>query len=61
MKPSSNDAQTSAVYNHLKETGHEVSLDDVKILDREENWARRGIEEAINERIEAPLLNRRGN
>ena len=39
-----------------------ISLDlgDVKILDKEENWSRRGIKEAVWERIESPSLNKKG-
>ena len=53
-KPSSNPAQTSAVYTHLKTAGHAFGLSDVVILDREENWHTRGVKEAIWERVETP-------
>ena len=56
----SNEAQTSAVYLHCKETRHFFNNTDVVILDREEDWVRRGIKEAIWERLEQPSLNRKG-
>ena len=40
-----NEAQISAVYLHCKETRHSFNT-DVVILDREEDWVRRGIKEA---------------
>ena len=59
-RPSSNEAQNSAVYLHTKETGHSVDGKDAVILDREEQWHRRGIKEAIWERVEQPSLNKKG-
>ena len=59
-RPSSNEAQNSAVYLHLNETGHKVDTDDAIILDREEQWHRRGVKEAIWERVEQPSLNKKG-
>ena len=59
-RPSSNPAQTSAVYTHLKSTGHAFTLTDVVVLDTEEHWHRRGVKEAIWERVENPSLNRKG-
>ena len=60
-KPSAKEEQNSAVYNHLKATGHAFDLkDNVTILDSEESWVRRGVKEAIWERVESPSLNRRG-
>ena len=52
----SSPAQTLAVYLHYLETGHTFNTDDVVILDREEYWARRGIKEAVWEKVESPLL-----
>ncbi|XP_068685018.1 uncharacterized protein [Montipora foliosa] len=59
-RPSSNPAQTSAVYTHLNSTGHAFTLTDVLVLDREDHWHRRGVKEAIWERVENPSLNRKG-
>ena len=39
--------------------GHSFDLSDVNILDKEEDWVRRGIEEAIWERVEGPSLNKK--
>ena len=59
-RPSSNKAQNSAVYLHTKETGHSFDITDATILDKEEQWHRRGIKEAIWERVEEPSLNKKG-
>ena len=58
--PSSNEAQNSAVYLHLRETGHTINVKDATILDKEEHYNRRGIKEAIWERVESPSLNKKG-
>ncbi|XP_068684969.1 uncharacterized protein [Montipora foliosa] len=58
--PRSNPPQTSAVYTHLNFTGHAFTLTDVVVLDREEHWHRRGVKEAIWERVENPSLKRKG-
>ena len=58
-RPSTIEAQNSAVFNHLRSSGHSFDLGDVKILDKEENWSRRGIKEAVWERIESPSLTRK--
>ena len=50
----------SAVYTHISQTGHIISDKDVKILSKEENWYKRGVKEAVFERLENPSLNRRG-
>ena len=47
------------VYLHCKETRHSFNNTDVVILDWEEDWVRRGIKEAIWERVEQPSLNRK--
>ena len=59
-KPSTIEVQNSAVYNHLRSSGHSFDVSDVKILDKEENWVRRGIKEAVWERVEGPSLNKKG-
>ena len=35
-------------------------MEDVVILNREEDWVRRGIKEAVWERVEKPSLDRKG-
>ncbi len=60
-KPSTaGDSYNSAVFAHLDITGHSFKTENVVILDREEEWFRRGIKEAIWERVENPTLNKRG-
>ncbi|XP_072048557.1 uncharacterized protein [Amphiura filiformis] len=46
-RPSTNKAQNSAVYLHLKDTGHSIKNEEVVILDKEEQWHRRGQEVTI--------------
>ena len=54
-------AQNSAVFNHIMETGHPVGKENTFILDNEEQRQRRGIKEAIWERVETPFpINRNG-
>ena len=53
-RPSTIEAQNSAVYNHLRSSGHSFYLSGVKILDKEENWVRRGLKKAVWERVEGP-------
>ena len=48
----------SAVKDHIHETGHKISIDNVKIIDKEENWHRRKIREAIQIARRSPTLNR---
>ena len=55
-----NPAQNSAVYGHLKDTGYVLVSKGVKILDKERDWRRRGIKEAIGERGEDLTLNTKG-
>ena len=59
-RPSSNEAQNSAVYTHLKDSGHSFGFEDVVILDKEDKWHERGVKEAIWERVERPSLNKSG-
>ena len=59
-RPSSNEAQNSAVFTHLKDSGHNFEDQDVVILDREDRWHERGVKEAIWERVEKPSLNKSG-
>ena len=52
--------QDSAVYLHLKDKGHSFEDSQVRILDREEDWFKRGVKEAIYVKTEKPSLNRGG-
>jgi len=56
----SSSGNDSAVYTHLKASGHQFELEDVVILDREQRWYERGVKEAIWVRAEQPSLNRSG-
>ena len=52
-KPSTaGDSYNSAVFAHLDITGHSFKTENVVILDREEEWFRGGVKEAIWERVE---------
>ena len=59
-RPSTNEAQNSAVYNHCKASNHSFKPEEVVILDKEDRWFERGVREAIWERVEQPALNKRG-
>ncbi len=59
-RPSTNEAQNSAIFLHTRETGHSFNNKDFQLLDKEEQWYRRGIKEAIWERVEQPSLNKKG-
>ena len=48
------------VLDHVGDTGHRVDLDSFEILEREEDWRRQGIREAIWVRPLRPLLNKSG-
>ena len=43
------------VYKHIKDSGHNVECRDVIILDREAQWPKRSIKEAIWEMIEQSI------
>ncbi len=60
-KPSTaGENSNSAVFTHLDITGHTFKTENVVVLDREEDWFRRGVKEAVWERVENPTLNKRG-
>ncbi len=59
-RPSTNEAYDSAVYHHISVTRHQFDNNEVVILDKEVNLFKRGVKEAIYERIEAPSLKKRG-
>ena len=48
----------SSVKEHIREHGHECRIEEVKVLDREDNWLRRKIKEAIYINRNKPELNR---
>ena len=56
-RPSTNEAQNSAVYNHCKASNHSFKPEEVVILDKEDRWF---VREAIWERVEQPALNKKG-
>ena len=49
---------SSAVLEHTKRTGHQFSMDDVKIITREDHFTRRKIKEALAIHKKTPVLNR---
>ena len=50
--------KTSAMAHHLHYNNHKLTERNCKILDRESDWRKRGIKEAIYIRKNAPTLNR---
>ena len=58
-RPSSTSSEVSR-HIHDCNPGHGISLDNVKILDREPAWFDRGVKEAIYIRTLKPALNRDG-
>ena len=52
--------QNSAVLDHMCATGHVLDLDSFTILEREADWRRRGIREAIYVKQVVPGLNQNG-
>ena len=50
----------SAVLDHMYATGHVLDLDSFTILEREADWRRRGIREAIYVKRVVPVLNQSG-
>ena len=47
----------SAIAEHTSSTGHRYTLDDTKILVREDNWFPRKIQEALHIHKRSPELN----
>ena len=50
--------QDSAIYEHIHDTGHSISFEDVRILAQQPKYAPRKIKEALE--IHKPTLNRDG-
>ena len=49
---------SSAVNEHSRTTGHIMDWENIKVIGREYNWAKRKIKEAIAIRKWKPMLNR---
>ena len=56
----SNGGITSAVFEHMRESGHSFNNQDVDILSREPRWFERGVKEAIYVKTMNPSLNKHG-
>ena len=50
--------ESSPVGHHMRRTGHTIDWEGTEILDREANWFRRGVKEAMHIRRRHPDLNR---
>ena len=48
----------TGVGDHCLNTGHSVSMENTRILEREENWLKRKVKEAIHIRQQQPSMNR---
>ena len=46
----------TGVGDHCKATGHSVSMDNVRVLDREQDWLKRKVKEAIHIKQRAPSM-----
>ena len=46
------------VGDHCNATGHSVSMDNLRVLDREQDWLKRKVKEAIHIKQRAPSMNR---
>ncbi|XP_072174678.1 uncharacterized protein [Diadema setosum] len=55
---SSSAGNESAVFTHLKNTGHHFEDKEVDIIDKETRWFERGVREAVYVNAENPSLNR---
>ncbi|KAJ8036598.1 hypothetical protein HOLleu_20618 [Holothuria leucospilota] len=58
-RPSSTSSEVSQ-HIHIESPGHHINLDEVKILEREPYYFKRGVKEAIHIRVNKPSLNRNG-
>ena len=57
---SSYNGNDSAVLKHIFESEHQIDVNDVTILDREENWYERGVKDVVWVRTKNPSLNCNG-
>ena len=48
----------TGVGDHCNATGHSVSMDNLRVLDREQDWMKRKVKEAIHIKQRAPSMNR---
>ena len=48
----------TGVGDHCNATGHSVSMDNLRVLDREQDWLKRKVKEAIHIKQRAPSMNR---
>ena len=58
-RPSSTTSEVSQ-HIHIESPGHQVDLEQVKILEREPRYFERGVKEAIYIRVNNPSLNKDG-
>ena len=58
-RPSSTSSEVSD-YIHIEYPGHHIEFVEVKILDREPHWFKRGVKEAIYIKADKPTLNNDG-
>ena len=48
----------TGVGDHCNATGHSVFMDNLRVLDREQDWMKRKVKEAIHIKQRAPSMNR---
>ena len=48
----------TGVGDHCSATGHSVSMDNLRVLDREQDWLKRKVKEAIHIKQRAPSMSR---
>ena len=51
---------TSAIGEPIRETGHPIGVENIKVLGRDSDWHTRKVKEAIEIRTHKPALNRDG-
>ena len=57
----SSEAQNSAVYTHIKNSGHIFNPEEVVVLDKEERWFERGVREQFGREWSNHHLTRKGD
>ena len=58
LRPSSVEKSEVATHVYKNCQDHQISMDTVEVLDRDDDWQRRGVREAIYIRVNKPDLNR---
>ena len=58
LQPSSVDKSEVATHIHKDCPNHKISMNSVTVLDKDQDWHKRGIREAIYIRVNKPDLNR---